>query len=95
MPIAARLIAHLATTYAMTFLHRQTFYAICDDHDRQHIERTVALTRTFTTWQACDIVTEARERCGAHAMFPYNGIAGLAPALDGAITAEGDNLPIR
>jgi acyl-CoA oxidase len=46
------------------------------------------------TWQAREIVIESRERCGARALIPVNGLAEYPANADGAITAEGDNLAI-
>lgn len=102
VPIAAhrthseRLISRLAETFAATFLHRQALHAhaLGTDEDRERMERNIALAKAWITHSARDTVTEARDRCGAQGVFPHNGIAGLAAALDATITAEGDNLPI-
>jgi len=92
---AAPLISHLATTYAATLLHRRNVHAYAaTDEDRQHTERNISLAKAWVTWAARDAVTEARDRCGARGIFPHNGIAGLAAALDSTVTAEGDNVPI-
>ncbi|MGN7138427.1 acyl-CoA dehydrogenase family protein [Streptomyces pseudogriseolus] len=79
-----------------TCLHREV-----TDHwithtptDRPAAERLVALAKGWITWQAREIVTESRERCGARALFPVNGLAEYPANADGAITAEGDNLAI-
>lgn len=102
VPIAAhtshheRLISKLATTYAMTLLTRQTMKTWVE-HDKATLaaaEREVAITKAWVTWQGRQVVTEMRERCGAHGMLPLNGLAHHAGNLDGAITAEGDNLAI-
>ncbi|MEJ8654805.1 acyl-CoA dehydrogenase [Streptomyces sp. MS1.AVA.3] len=102
VPIAAhrshheRLISRLATAFAMTYLHRQTLrtWAAHDDDNRKTAERDVAIAKAWITWHGREIATESRERCGAHGMFPLNGIAHHAQNVDGAITAEGDNLAI-
>ncbi|MFF0629901.1 acyl-CoA dehydrogenase [Streptomyces sp. NPDC004296] len=94
----APLISGLATVYAMTLLHRRTLHAWAardGESNRTALTRDIALTKSFVTWRARSIVTDARERCGAHALFPGAGIAPAAPALEGAITAEGDNTAIR
>lgn len=92
----ARLLACTATAYAMTFLHR----AVTDrwiahaPEDRAESERLVAVAKGWITWQARAITIESRERCGARALFPVNGLAEFTANADGAITAEGDNLAI-
>ncbi|MFF7415417.1 acyl-CoA dehydrogenase [Streptomyces lydicus] len=94
---SARLIAGLAQTYAMNFLHRQTLHRFAtgaSGDDGNQIEQAIALTKTWVSWSAQRIASEARERCGAQGMFQVNGVGGQAAALDSVITAEGDNLPI-
>ncbi|MFF4699966.1 acyl-CoA dehydrogenase family protein [Streptomyces chattanoogensis] len=93
---AAPLAGHLAAVYAMTFLQRRNVH-LWAGHDvsvRDRIERDIALAKAWITWGARSAVVEARERCGAHGMLALNGLAHYAPSLDGAITAEGDNLAI-
>ncbi|MGW1074417.1 acyl-CoA dehydrogenase family protein [Streptomyces sp. NPDC002537] len=92
----ARLLNHLATAYAMTFLHRETVrrWATHEEPDRARTERLVAITKAWVTWQARDITVECRERCGAQGLFPVNGIADFPLNIEGAITAEGDNLAV-
>lgn len=92
----APLLNHLATTYALTFLHRTTItqYTHHTPHNKTHTERLIALTKAHITWAARDITTQCRERCGAHGLFPHNGIADLTHNIEGGITAEGDNLVI-
>ncbi|WP_267887606.1 acyl-CoA dehydrogenase [Streptomyces sp. TP-A0356] len=102
IPIAAhrshhtRLLDALATAYAMTFLHRTVVdrFAAHTEEDREEIERLAAIAKGWITWQARDITTECRERCGAQGLFPANGIADLPANIEGGITAEGDNLVI-
>ncbi|MFJ2773220.1 acyl-CoA dehydrogenase [Streptomyces sp. NPDC087300] len=91
-----RLAEALATSYAMTFLHRTVTAAWVGhtDEDRAATERLVAVAKGWITWQARDITVECRERCGAQGLFPVNGIADFPLNLEGAITAEGDNLVI-
>ncbi|MFH9090565.1 acyl-CoA dehydrogenase [Streptomyces sp. NPDC017673] len=92
----ARLLDRVATAYAMTFLHRAVteHWITHTSEDRAAAERLVALAKGWITWQAREIVTESRERCGARALFPVNGLAEYPANADGAITAEGDNLAI-
>ncbi|KPI06817.1 Acyl-CoA oxidase [Actinobacteria bacterium OK074] len=98
----ARLVERVASAYAMTFLHRAVTKRFTESGgsgesgagEREAVERLVAVAKGWITWQAREIVTEARERCGARALFPVNGLAEFAANADGAITAEGDNLAI-
>ncbi|WP_416973523.1 acyl-CoA dehydrogenase [Streptomyces sp. 4F14] len=62
--------------------------------DRPAAERLVAVAKGWITYQARDIVTECRERCGARGLFPANGLADYPANVEGAITAEGDNLAV-
>ncbi|QEU97251.1 acyl-CoA oxidase [Streptomyces kanamyceticus] len=91
-----RLAEALATSYAMTFLHREVTAAWAGhtEEDRASAERLVAVAKGWITWQARDITIECRERCGAQGLFPVNGLADFPLNLEGAITAEGDNLVI-
>lgn len=78
----------------MTFLHRETLTAHTRTPNDPDTERLVALTKAWSTWQARDIITEARERCGAQGLFAHNRLADLHTNIEGTITAEGDNLVI-
>ncbi|MFJ3140828.1 acyl-CoA dehydrogenase [Streptomyces sp. NPDC086843] len=91
----ARLITALATAYAMTLLHRTvTHQHTHPTPDHPHTERLIAITKAWITWQARTLTTEARERCGAHALFSVNALADFPHYTEGTITAEGDNLVI-
>ncbi|MGZ3113753.1 acyl-CoA dehydrogenase family protein [Streptomyces sp. H62] len=92
----ARLLDRVATAYAMTFLHRAVTTNWITHASEEHAaaERLVALAKGWITWQAREILIESRERCGARALFPVNGLAEYPANADGAITAEGDNLAI-
>ncbi|WP_149824922.1 acyl-CoA dehydrogenase [Streptomyces tailanensis] len=102
LPLAAhrshhgRLLRALATGYAMTFLHRRvvTRWAEHTPADQAEVERLVAIAKGWITWQARDITLECRERCGAQGLFRVNGLTELQQDLEGAITAEGDNLVV-
>ncbi|NUL01683.1 acyl-CoA oxidase [Streptomyces lunaelactis] len=102
IPLAAhsshhgRLLDSVATAYAMTFLHRSVVdrWAGHTAQDRGEVERLVAVAKGWITWQAREITTECRERCGAQGLFPSNGLADLPLNIEGGITAEGDNLVI-
>ncbi|NBE54458.1 acyl-CoA oxidase [Streptomyces sp. YC537] len=92
-----RLLFGLSTAYAMTFLHRKVVsqWAAHDSTaDNSELERLVALTKSWTTWQARDIAIECRERCGAPGLFSANALSDIATNIEGTITAEGDNLVI-
>jgi acyl-CoA oxidase len=92
----SRLLHGLATAYAMTFLHRAVTARWADHapEERAEVERLVAIAKGWITWQARTLTIEARERCGAHALFPVNGLADFPQYTEGTITAEGDNLVV-
>ncbi|WP_240103306.1 acyl-CoA dehydrogenase [Streptomyces sp. MUM 16J] len=92
----ARLLEATATLYAATLWHREVVerWARHDENDREECERLVAVAKGWITWQARDVMTECRERCGAQGLFLLNGIAGMPAANEGTITAEGDNLVV-
>ncbi|MFJ5288707.1 acyl-CoA dehydrogenase [Streptomyces sp. NPDC088348] len=98
----APLSGALATAYAMTLLHR-TVLRTWTEHDgarhdgagRAEAERLVALAKAWITWEARAVITECRERCGAQGLLENNGLAALVTGIEGAITAEGDNLAIH
>ena len=93
------LLFALATTYAMTALHREAVarwagHRRDDPADCAAAERQVAIAKGWITWQARAVLTECRERCGAQGLFPLNGIAQLVQDIEGTITAEGDNMAL-
>ncbi|AUG80941.1 acyl-CoA oxidase [Kitasatospora sp. MMS16-BH015] len=95
----APLVGALATTYAMTLLHRSVLRGWAerpagDPAAAATAERLTAVAKGWITWQARAIGTECRERCGAQGLLAVNGVAGLVTDLEGTITAEGDNLVI-
>ncbi|XLQ73866.1 hypothetical protein ABDJ25_00025 [Streptomyces actinocidus] len=67
-----RLLEKIATAYALTFLHRNVLaqWKNHTPHNRTETERLIAITKGWITWQARDITTESRERCGAQGLFP-------------------------
>ncbi|WP_328317169.1 acyl-CoA dehydrogenase family protein [Streptomyces sp. NBC_00388] len=93
----APLAGALATAYAMTLLHRTVLrtWAEHDGTDRAEAERLVALAKAWLTWEGRAVLTECRERCGAQGLLENNGLAALVTGIEGAITAEGDNLAIH
>lgn len=92
----SRLLHSLANAYAMTFLHRTVMdrFVAHEEAEREEVERLVAVAKGWITWQAREIATESRERCGAQGLFPANRISDLPGNIEGGITAEGDNLVI-
>lgn len=93
---AERLVIHISNAYALTTLHRHLLHlwATHNHTSREELERDIALAKATITWNALDTVTEARERCGAHGLLHVNALGGMADAIAGAVTAEGDNLAI-
>lgn len=91
-----RLIGAMAHAYAATFLLREVTRrcAEADDTDSAATEVLVAATKGWITWQARDIVSECRERCGAQGLLSVNRIVDLLTPIESTITAEGDNLVI-
>jgi acyl-CoA oxidase len=91
-----RLLRCVADAYAMAFLHRAVTERRMThlEPERAGAARLVAVAKGWITWRARDIVIESRERCGARALFPVNGLADYLGNIEGAITAEGDNLAV-
>jgi acyl-CoA oxidase len=92
----APLLEALATTYAATLLHRSVVARLSQTVKGDHAdaERLAAIAKGWITWQARDVMTECRERCGAQGLLLSTGIAGQLAANEGTITAEGDNTVI-
>ncbi|MFI6346022.1 acyl-CoA dehydrogenase [Streptomyces sp. NPDC050560] len=90
------LLDGLVTAYAATLLQRLAVrrLARAEGEERDDADRLIAMTKGWVTWQARAVMTECRERCGAQGLFLANGIAGELAALEGTITAEGDNTVI-
>ena len=94
-----RLLTRLATTYAMSFAHEKLLGAFDDvfsglhdtDADRQELETLAAALKPLATWNALDILQEAREACGGAGFMAENRITGLRADLDIYVTFEGDN----
>ncbi|MFE7355233.1 acyl-CoA dehydrogenase [Streptomyces sp. NPDC057543] len=90
----------MATVFAMSLLHRRAL----DRWERredgsgagpEEAERLVAVAKGWITWRARSVIVECRERCGAQALLENNGMSELLTGVEGAITAEGDNLAIH
>jgi len=94
-----RLMPRLATVYAQAFAHDQllrkfdaVFSGEADtDDNRQDLETLAAALKPLSTWNALDIVQEAREACGGAGFIAANRLTGLRSDLDVYVTFEGDN----
>jgi acyl-CoA oxidase len=94
-----RLIPRLATVYAQTFAHDEFLVkfdqvfsgAAATDADRQDLETLAAALKPLSTWNALDILQEAREACGGAGFLAENRFVGLRADLDVYATFEGDN----
>lgn len=103
IPVSAHRTHHgplasaMATVFAMSLLHRRALdrWERCTDEDRAEAERLVAVAKGWITWRARAVIVECRERCGAQALLENNGMTELVTGVEGAITAEGDNLAVH
>ncbi|MFF1648032.1 acyl-CoA dehydrogenase [Streptomyces sp. NPDC058240] len=84
-----------ATVFAMSLLHRRALDRWEEGGQREEAERLVAVAKGWVTWQARSVIVECRERCGAQALLENNGMSELLTGVEGAITAEGDNMAIH
>lgn len=90
----------MATVFAMSLLHRRVLdrwekAAARPPAERETDERLVDIAKGWITWQARSVIVECRERCGAQGLLENNGMTELVTGIEGAITAEGDNLAIH
>ncbi|MDT0494049.1 acyl-CoA dehydrogenase [Streptomyces sp. NPDC012600] len=87
----------MATVFAMSLLHRRVLdrWESAPEPDRGEAERLVAVAKGWITWQARGVIVECRERCGAQGLLENNGMTELFTGIEGAITAEGDNLAVH
>ncbi|MCS4277891.1 acyl-CoA oxidase [Mycetocola sp. BIGb0189] len=94
-----RLIPKLAQTFAQNFAHDELltkFDAVFSgaedtDEDRQDLETLAAALKSLSTWNALDVLQEAREACGGAGFLAENRLVGLRADLDVYVTFEGDN----
>jgi acyl-CoA oxidase len=94
-----RLLPRLATTYAMSFAHEKLLTAFdgvfsgerATDADREDLETLAAALKPLSTWNALDILQEAREACGGAGYLTENRLTQLRADLDIYVTFEGDN----
>ncbi|WP_326668187.1 MULTISPECIES: acyl-CoA dehydrogenase family protein [unclassified Streptomyces] len=90
----------MATVFAMSLLHRHALArweqaAAGPPQEREAAERLVDIAKGWITWQARSVIVECRERCGAQGLLENNGMTELVTGVEGAITAEGDNVAIH
>ncbi|WP_330237736.1 acyl-CoA dehydrogenase family protein [Streptomyces sp. NBC_00525] len=90
----------MATVFAMSLLHRRVLdrweaAAAGPEPEREAAEQLVDIAKGWITWQARAVIVESRERCGAQGLLETNGMAALVTGVEGAITAEGDNLAVH
>lgn len=91
------LASAMATVFAMSLLSRraQERWEACTDEDgRSEAARLVDVAKAWITWRAREVIVESRERCGAQALLENNGMTELVTGVEGAITAEGDNIAL-
>ncbi len=94
-----RLLPLLATTYAMSFAHEKLLTSFdgvfsgarATDADREELETLAAALKPLSTWNALDIIQEAREACGGQGFLAENRLTQLRADLDVYVTFEGDN----
>ncbi|MEV0786540.1 acyl-CoA dehydrogenase [Streptomyces sp. NPDC050423] len=90
----------MATVFAMSLLHRRALdrweAAVHGPApEREAAGQLVDVAKGWITWQARSVIVECRERCGAQGLLENNGMTELVTGVEGAITAEGDNLAIH
>ncbi|MCX4450878.1 acyl-CoA dehydrogenase [Streptomyces sp. NBC_01789] len=90
----------MATVFAMSLLHRRVLdrweaAGAGPEAEREAAERLVDIAKGWITWRARAVIVESRERCGAQGLLENNGMSVLVTGVEGAITAEGDNLAVH
>ncbi|WP_327361004.1 acyl-CoA dehydrogenase family protein [Streptomyces sp. NBC_01296] len=93
------LVEAIATVYAMNMLYREATrrWSERDRTDQAALgqaARFVSVAKAWITWQGRSVGAQVRERCGAQGLLVNNGIVEQLMAVEGAITAEGDNQAI-
>ncbi|GAA1704897.1 acyl-CoA dehydrogenase [Microbacterium sediminicola] len=94
-----RLLPRLAQVYAQAFAHDEllkkfdgVFGGTTDTpEEREDLETLAAALKSLSTWNALDIIQEAREACGGSGFLAENRLTGLRSDLDIYVTFEGDN----
>ncbi|MFE2057099.1 acyl-CoA dehydrogenase [Streptomyces sp. NPDC059446] len=91
------LASAMATVFAMTLLYRRAqerWETRTDEDGGAEAGRLVDVAKAWITWRAREVIVESRERCGAQALLENNGMTELVTGVEGAITAEGDNIAL-
>ncbi|MFJ8884732.1 acyl-CoA dehydrogenase [Streptomyces sp. NPDC102402] len=91
------LASAMAMVFAMSLLYRRAqerWEAGTDEEGRPDAARLVDVAKAWITWRAREVIVESRERCGAQALLENNGMTELVTGVEGAITAEGDNIAL-
>ncbi|MFW3470097.1 acyl-CoA dehydrogenase [Streptomyces microflavus] len=90
------LIEAIATVYAMNMFYREAARRLGDrgGPGAAEAEMFVSAAKAWITWRGREVGAQVRERCGAQALLVNNGIVDQLMAVEGAITAEGDNQAI-
>ncbi|MGW7188209.1 acyl-CoA dehydrogenase family protein, partial [Streptomyces sp. NPDC054838] len=90
------LVEAIATVYAMNLLYREAArrWSRRGPGDASEAALFVSVAKAWITWQGREVGAQIRERCGAQGLLVHNGIAVQLMAVEGAITAEGDNQAI-
>ncbi|MFF5897785.1 acyl-CoA dehydrogenase [Streptomyces argenteolus] len=91
------LASAMAMVFAMSLLHRRAqerWESCTEGAARAEAGRLVDVAKAWITWRAREVIVESRERCGAQALLENNGMTELVTGVEGAITAEGDNIAL-
>ncbi|MEU0128096.1 acyl-CoA dehydrogenase [Streptomyces sp. NPDC006289] len=91
------LASAMATVFAMSLLHlraQDRWESCTDESGRTEAGTLVDVAKAWITWRAREVIVQSRERCGAQALLENNGMTELVTGVEGAITAEGDNIAL-
>ncbi|MEV7729177.1 acyl-CoA dehydrogenase [Streptomyces sp. NPDC087917] len=90
------LVEAIATVYAMNMLYREAArrWSRRARGDGGEAALFVSVAKAWITWQGRGVGAQIRERCGAQGLLVHNGIVTQLMAVEGAVTAEGDNQAI-
>ncbi|MFJ3818130.1 acyl-CoA dehydrogenase [Streptomyces sp. NPDC090056] len=90
------LVEAIVTVYAMNMLYREAARRLSDREGpgAAEAELFVSAAKAWITWRGREVAAQVRERCGAQALLVSNGIVDQLMAVEGAVTAEGDNQAI-
>ncbi|CAM5287818.1 Acyl-CoA dehydrogenase OS=Streptomyces microflavus OX=1919 GN=Smic_01800 PE=3 SV=1 [Streptomyces microflavus] len=87
----------MATVFAMSLLHRRALdrWESAPAPDRDEAERLVAVAKGWITWRAREVIVDAGSGAGRRGCWRTTGMTELFTGIEGAITAEGDNLAVH